>query len=618
LGGPLSWIARAAIHIVSLPRTKLMKSTGHLWLEIFLSILTSLFLASPSSARAAARANSTQEFLASLRYISEAWNLLTRSMTECKTVYDPKAPRASTVYLPAGFPVPPQVKELEASCPVHVRRLPEVIHGLGEIKAGQIHTPGLLYLPHPYVVPGGIFNEMYGWDSYFILRGLLQAGRLDLARGIVENFFFEIGHYGAILNANRTFYLTRSQPPFLSEMVRAVYDAEESRGRDDRAWLKEAYRYIVKTERFWTQPPHLAGTTGLSRYFALGEGPVQELGASSDSYYRHAASYLVAHPDVAGGYLVWLRGGDESHLGSRFPLYVCNPGDGTPMRASDQMCERAGSVALSSAFYKGDRSLRESGFDITFRFGPFGDATPDYAAVGLNCLLYRQEKDLEWISDHLGEAAQARQWQAAAEQRAQRISRYFWNEHRGLYFDYDFKTGKQSHYVYATTFYPLWVGAASRAQARTVIKQAQVLEKPGGVVMSLQTTDGQWDYPYGWAPIQLIAVEGLRRYGDDADANRISTNFLSMIAENFERDHAIYEKYNVVTRSSETHVRVGYKQNQVGFGWTNGVFLTLLRELPAAWLERIENPEPQAALRTSMRRRLPSAANADSIWFRRE
>lgn len=550
--------------------------------------LSVLFAATP--VRAAAHTSLNRDLSATLHYISQAWNLLTRSVSECKTVYDPKAPSESTVYLPADFTLPQQVAKLKASCPVHIRHLPEVIHTLADIGGREIQPPGLLYLPFPYVVPGGIFNEMYGWDSYFISRGLLEAGRADLARGMAENFFFEIGYYGAILNANRTFQLTRSQPPFLSELVRAIYDAEESDGRKDRAWLREAYPFIVRTERFWTQAPHLAGTTGLSRYFDFGEGPAPELGTTSDFYYRHAASYFVAHPDQGKGYAVWMRAPNESHLGSLFPDYVCYPASGGSLMASwgpGNHCDRAGTVALSAAFYKGDRSLRESGFDITFKFGPFGDATPNYAALGLNCLLYRQEKDLEWISTQLGKTEEARQWGAAADRRAEEINQYFWNAQRGLYFDYDFKTRKQSDYIYATTFYPLWAGAASRVQAQGVIRNLRLLDEPGGIVMSRETTEGQWDYPYGWAPIQLIAVEGLRRYGDDGDANRISANFLSMIVENFARDHAIYEKYNVVTRSSETHVRVGYTRNQIGFGWTNGVFLALLHELPPAWRSRL-------------------------------
>jgi alpha,alpha-trehalase len=511
-------------------------------------------------------------------------------MDECKTLHDPKSPGHSNLYFPADFPIPTDVNQLERSCPLDVRHLPVVIHDLGHVNVSSIQPPGLLYLPHAYVVPGGMFNEMYGWDSYFVLRGLLEAGKLELARGMTENFFFELEHYGAILNSNRTYHLTRSQPPFLSEMVRAVYDAERLQGRMDRAWLREAYPFVVQNEHFWTQSANLAGSTGLSRYFDFGEGPAPELGASSDSYYRNVASYFLEHSAAAQGYLLWAGSPAAPHIGAVYPVYICNPGtkeivDGSVDSAP---CQQAGRVSLSGGFYKGDRSLRASGFDITFKFGPFGDATPDYAPVGLNCLLYREEKDLEWMSSQMGKIAEAQKWQATAARRRARITKYFWNARRGLYFDYDFKTGQQSNYVYATTFYPLWVGAASAAQARAVISNVRLLDEPGGIVMSRKTTGGQWDYPYGWAPVELIAVEGLRQYGDASDANRISANFVSMIVQNFSRDHTIFEKYNVVTRSSETNVRVGYTENQVGFGWTNGVFVTLLRELPASWRTRLE------------------------------
>ncbi|MGH9470297.1 MAG: trehalase family glycosidase, partial [Terriglobia bacterium] len=123
----------------------------------------------------------------------------------------------------------------------------------------------------------------------------------------------------------------------------------------------------------------------------------------------------------------------------------------------------------------------------------------------------------------------------------------------------------------------------SPAQARAVIKNLHLFEEPGGIVMSRKQTGAQWDYHYGWAPVQLIAVESLRRYGDNSDADRISAEFLSMVDQNFKRDHTIREKYNVVTRSSEVSVQVGYHENVVGFGWTNGVFLALLHELPPSW-----------------------------------
>src|SRR4029077_19290712 len=145
-----------------------------------------------------------------------------------------------------------------------------------EMDLNKIRAVGLLYLENPYVVPGGQFNEMYGWDSYFIVRGLLRDHRTELAKGMVENFFFEINHYGGVLNANRTYYLTRSQPPFLSSMILAVYEADKARGQASREWLAQGDNYAVKDHELWTSEPHLAGSTGLSRYFDFGNGPAAE------------------------------------------------------------------------------------------------------------------------------------------------------------------------------------------------------------------------------------------------------------------------------------------------------------------------------------------------------
>src|SRR6201996_845635 len=141
-------------------------------------------------------------------YIHQSWDTLQRSMTDCTSLIDPKLTTAPVLYLPAGEAVPPDVKAMESKCHVDVRSLPRAIHHEGELSPEEIATPGLLYLPHPYVVPGGRFNEMYGWDSYFILLGELADNHLDLARGTVENFFYEIDHYGSILHPQHPLYLT--------------------------------------------------------------------------------------------------------------------------------------------------------------------------------------------------------------------------------------------------------------------------------------------------------------------------------------------------------------------------------------------------------------------------
>jgi alpha,alpha-trehalase len=531
-----------------------------------------------------------QELKPILDYISTAWDTLTRSITDCQSLVDPKMKAAAVLYLPAGMAEPAAVRKLSRECNVRIEHLPVEIHRLGEVDTSKIQPQGLLYLENKYVVPGGRFNEMYGWDSYFIIRGLVRAGRLELARGMVDNFFFEVEHYGAMLNANRTYYLTRSQPPFLSSMFVEVYDALEKSGHGDTAWLARAYADLEKDYEMWNRDPHLAGDTGLSRYYDFGEGPPAEALQDETGTYRKVAAYFFFHPAQADHYIVEnLPGATEPVAGAAYTEQVCEG----PLAMARAECEQRREFKLSSDYYKGDRSMRESGFDVSFRFGPFGAATHHYAPVCLNSLLYKTEKDLEQISRWLGHTTDAEKWSKRAEQRKKLISRYLWDDKAGLFFDFDGQTGQRSSYRYVTTFYPLWAGLATPEQAKALVKNLPAFEQPGGLAMSTEDTGAQWDLPYGWGNIEMLAVDGLRRYGFNADADRISYEFLSMVAENFRRDGTIREKYNVVARSSEAHVEVGYQVNVVGFGWTNAAFLELLHGLPKDMVERLAREQDQ-------------------------
>jgi alpha,alpha-trehalase len=526
------------------------------------------------------------------QYISVSWDHLTRSLDKCKTYEDQKIGDDQHLYFPADFQSLPAFRDLVKDCRVRVERLPEIINSPDDVHLNKISKAGLLYLPHAYVVPGGQFNEMYGWDSYFIIVGLLRAHRLELAKGMVENFFYEIQHYGSILNANRTYYLTRSQPPFLTSMILAVYDAEDpSAQQKDSAWLQQAYDFAVTDYEQWTRPPHLAGDTGLSRYFDHGEGPVPEIIGDPSDYYRGAAQYFLFLDGTKDPHLVHV---DENHpveslVGPLFPVFTRDePADKNSKDNQATADSPVGQVTLSADFYKGDRSMRESGFDVSFRFGPFSADTHHYAPVCLNSLLYKTEKDLERMSILLGRPQEAERWKARAIQRQELIQKYLWDAKQGLYFDYNFMTRTLSADEYATTFYPLWAGLASPEQAQAVVKNLSLFEQPGGLAMSRVESQAQWDYPYGWAPIQLLAVDGMRRYGFAADADRVAYNFLSMVIEDFVTDRYIREKYNVVKRTSITRIVKGYSQNVIGFGWTNGVFLELLHELPPPLLERLK------------------------------
>lgn len=544
------------------------------WLLSFFAVFCTLFSLGQTAP------SPTSGLTPILDYIRSDWSVLTRSMTRCDSVVDPKLPEASLLYLPAGLPVPDSVKKLEGSCKVRVEALPFVIQHPGQPEVESIKTHGLLYLPNSYVVPGGRFNEMYGWDSYFIIVGLVNDGELDLAKGMVENFFFEIENYGTVLNANRTYYLTRSQPPFLTSMILAVYDGEKKAGRADRAWLERSYKVAVRDYQNWVKEPHLAGSTGLSRYYDYGTGPAPESLQDETGLRRKVSGYFLLRPDFAKEYVV----SDKDHaVGPAYSVQVC----ATPGGSESEGCDVAGNITLSEDYYRGDRSMRESGFDVSFRFEPYGAATHHFAPVCLNSLLYKTEKDLERVSHELGNNKDAEEWQRRAEDRKSLMNRYFWDSERGMFFDYNFVTAKRSTYDYITTFYPLWAGLASPEQARAVAQNLKLFEQPGGLLTSREHTGAQWDYPYGWAPTHLLAIDGLRRYGYNSDADRVSLAFLSTVLENYRREGTIREKYDVVHRSSESNVTAGYKANVVGFGWTNGVFLQLLHELPKQDSEKL-------------------------------
>ena len=552
--------------------------------RIALALAAFLLSFAPHS-RAQSRTAQEQGLKQIRSYIAAGWDTLTRSMTDCNTVVDPKLAAASVLYVPADFVPPAAVQEMQARCKVQVQHLPKVIHGLGEIDTSNFDPPGLLYLPSKYVVPGGRFNEMYGWDSYFIIRGLVEDSRIDLARGMVENFFFEIEHYGAVLNANRTYYLTRSQPPFLTSMILSVYEAQKAAGKEDRAWLTRAYDYAKRDYSLWTREPHLAGSTGLSRYFDFGTGPAPESVKDETGHYRQVAAFFLSQPDLGRDYVVSTKSGQPT-VGPLFALQVCDSAK-TMSSTGNAACDTAGAASLSADYYKGDRAMRESGYDVSFRFGPHGARTHHFAPVCLNSLLYKSETDLAHISEVLGRKQDSDDWTRRAAARKELIQKYLWDSERGMYVDYDFENQKRSSYDYVTTFFPLWAGIPSQEQARALMQHLSTFEKPGGLVMSPNETGGQWDFPYAWAPDQLVADEGIRRYGFTEDADRVSYEFLSAVAENFRRDGTIREKYNAVTRSSETQVTAGYHINIVGFGWTNGVFLVLLRELPSASVTKL-------------------------------
>lgn len=423
----------------------------------------------------------------------------------------------------------------------------------------------------PYVVPGGRFNELYGWDSYMMEIGLLVNNKVDLAKGLVENFIFEIEHYGKILNANRTYYLCRSQPPFLTDMALLVFDKiKHTPGALE--FLKKAIVAAIKEyETVWTTEPRLDPKTGLSRYRpdGLGIPPETEATHFENLLRPYAEKYNVSFEEFQKKY---------------------NDGEIKEPKLDE--------------YFLHDRAVRESGHDTSYRLE---GVCADLATVDLNSLLAKYESDIAQtirtrFNDHLvmpdGSIQTSAIWDRRRKHREHSINKYLWNEKKGMYFDYNTRTEIQSDYVSATTFWAMYSGIASPKQAALLVEKAlPLLEEEGGLVAGTEASRGhvgldrpnrQWDYPFGWAPQQILAWKGLLRYGYREECTRLVYRWLYMMTRAFvDYNGVVVEKYNVTDLKESHKVDAEYGNQGAdfvgvateGFGWVNASYvygLTLL------------------------------------------
>lgn len=474
---------------------------------------------------------------------SRCWNGLTRRMDAKgleKVLRDPKSDGVLRLYVPATDPMAADYYRKLCEVIVMPERItPEYVVGLN-------HKPGLLTLamregqPLPYVVPGGRFNEMYGWDSYFIALGLLEDGKPELAESILEHFLYQIEHYGAILNANRTYYLTRSQPPFLTSLARALDVSGKLLERVVKAARRE---YSV----VWMGPTRLMDC-GLSRYFCSGYGMPPE------TLMRHYGQIMKPWAERHDLSLEEFRREYEARR-------IVVP------ELDDYFCE--------------DRSVRESGHDTSYRLE--GIST-QLCPVDLNALLYRYEMDMAEL-----DREKADDWKARGRQRKALLDELCWDAEQGQYFDYNWTRGKRTGFESCTNLFPLWAGAASPKQAGEMVKWLLPhLEEEGGLAGGTEASRGevdsrrtarQWDYPYGWAPHQMLVWKGLEDYGYGEDASRLAFRWLRMMTQNaMDFNGVVPEKFDVVRCSHEVkaeYTNVGADFDYVsleGFGWTNASY----------------------------------------------
>lgn len=412
----------------------------------------------------------------------------------------------------------------------HIRLLWDVLRRDAD---QPVEGSSLIPLPYSYVVPGGRFGEIYYWDSYFTILGLLESGRDDLARSMLANFAYLIETTGHIPNGNRTYFLSRSQPPFFALMVRevAVHTGDQS--------LYRTYAPYVELEyNFW----------------------MDYLGDSS----KYPAAFRRAVELEPG--ILMNRYWDDTDT-PRQESYI----EDVELTQKSERKPRE--------IYRDIRAACESGWDFSARWLDDADQmtsimTTSILPVDLNCLLWSMEFFLARAYEKEVVAAKGVHFAALADRRKELIRKYFWHAQAKLFRDFNFITGHHTPTDSLAMMYPLYMQIATEEQAQGVAEAVQRFLKPGGLVSTLHHTGQQWDAPNGWAPLQWIAYRGLKNYGHHALADEIKNRWLTNVRRVYQNTGKLVEKYNV----EDITLKAGGGEYPVqdGFGWTNGVTLKFL------------------------------------------
>lgn len=379
-------------------------------------------------------------------------------------------------------------------------------------------TGTLIGLPRPYTVPSvsETFQELYYWDTYFTNEGLVLDGRIDLARDNVDDMLYLVDRFGYMPNGSRTWYLNRSQPPYLCMMVDRVFERT-----CDTVWLAQAFATLQKEYGFWMT--QRVTPIGLNRY-----------SSSADEALRREF--------VSTG-------------GQRLGIDFRNRG-----LSEEQILQLGGHFAAEA----------ESGWDFTPRFERHCE---DFCPVDLNANLYLYETLFARYADLLGDVAAAEMWQAQAAKRRALINRYCLGED-GIYYDYDYENGRRSTVVSGAVFNLLYAGVSDSEQARRLVGGAlERLEFDYGIAACEDKPYDyvyQWSYPNAWPPITYLAIRGLDAYGYTHDARRIAAKYMAMVAGTFAQTHNLWEKYNV--REGNINVNSEYGTPTM-LGWSAGTFV---------------------------------------------
>ncbi len=432
------------------------------------------------------------------------------------------------------YKLPPAVStsyrsDTNVSVSTHISRLWTVLTRSDTSSRGS-----LIPLPYPYIVPGGRFTEMYYWDSYFTFLGLQTDKRFNLINDMVGDFAYLIDKYGFIPNGNRTYFLSRSQPPFFSFMVELL--------------------------------AQIKGDSVIVRYL----------------------------PELKKEYAFWMKGSEQLSKSNRavkntvllengqiLNRYWDNEDSPRPEAFRTDSLNALSAKQGYKSYYRNIRAACESGWDFSSRWLKDGHSlktieTTNILPVDLNVLLWNLEDVIAKGALLNNDTVLSRRFRQKANIRAKLIRTVFWDKKAGFFMDYNFKTQKLTQRLSLAGIFPLFVPLATQDQAKQV---AQKLKNDFlfkyGLTTTLAKTGQQWDYPNGWAPLQWVSIKGLNNYHYNKLAREIAVRWVKGNVEWYKKTGKLVEKYNVVTGIKG---QGGEYPGQDGFGWTNGVLQKLMYE----------------------------------------
>ncbi|KAI5148869.1 alpha,alpha-trehalase [Enteropsectra breve] len=386
------------------------------------------------------------------------------------------------------------------------------------------------------LIPGGRFREMYYWDTFWVLKGMIKINMHATAKNIISGFVELIRQHGFIPNGTRKYYKNRSQPPLFVQMLELIYEREKD------FVLSTCLDAALVEYEFWCKRDK---TINIS----LGQGK-----SFNFNIYNVETDY--PRPEAFEIDLSFAE--QEKDLDKRHLVYS----------------------ELKTA--------AESGWDFSSRWfcsleNKYKMCIRSTIPADLNAILYRNELILSKFLKDAGNETKAALFKQRAEARYEAMNEILWNAKNKCWNDFNFeKKCQNSTRFYFSNLMPMIFGIrpSDGTSILEILKEHayELFGYCGGIPASAKGEkhwqNEQWDFPNAWPPFQSLMEEFLSEIGCTSMAYHVARSFFNTVNESFNKNEIFYEKYNCEQLGYVG--KDGEYATEIGFGWTNGVMISFI------------------------------------------